>query len=148
MSTVRERDPAVASEDERAALGEIAQMLASGTGGEPPALVGASGERVPLPESLLHVLRPLVHDLMQHRPVTVLALSRELTPQQAADILNVSRPFLVKQLLDTGQIPFSMVGTHRRIAYDDLMAYRQRRDEERRRTLRELSRLSQQLGLE
>jgi excisionase family DNA binding protein len=148
MSTVVEHGPSAAAESERAALVEIEQILARSGAAEPPKIVGAGGVEVPIPESLLHALRQLVHGLTHDRPVTVLAFPRELTTQQAADILNVSRPFLVKQLLDTGQIPYAMTGTHRRITFDDLMAYKRRRDTERRSALRELSRLSQQMGLE
>jgi excisionase family DNA binding protein len=148
MSTVVEHGTSAAAESERAALAEIERLLTRSGATEPPRIVGAGGVEVPIPESLLHALRQLVHGLTHDHPVTVLAFPRELTTQQAADILNVSRPFLVKQLLDTGQIPYAMTGTHRRIAFDDLMAYKRRRDTERRRTLRELSQLSQQMGLE
>lgn len=148
MSAVLERDLTAASEGERAALGQIEQLLAKSSSTVPPKITGSDGAEIPIPESLLHVLRQLVHYLTHDRPVSVLTFSRELTTQQAADILNVSRPFLVKQLLDTGQIPFKMTGTHRRIAFDDLMTYKQQRDTERRRTLRDLSGLSQQLDLD
>lgn len=148
MSAVLERNPTAASETERAALSQIEQLLARSSANEPPKIQGSDGTEIPIPESLRHVLHQLVHYMTHDRPVTVLTFSRELTTQQAADILNVSRPFLVKQLLDTGKIPFTMIGTHRRIAFDDLMAYKQQRDAERRRTLRDLSGLSQQLGLD
>jgi len=148
MSAIVEYDPAVASKDERTALDHIERLLARHRAGEPLALVGADGVPVPLPAPLLRLVCQLVQDIAQNRPVAVLACARELTTQQAADLLNVSRPFLVKQLLDTGQIPFSMTGAHRRIGLDDVMAYKRQRDVERRQVLRELSQLSQQLGLE
>lgn len=148
MSTVLEHTPTAASETERTTLSQIEQLLARSGAAESLIIEGPDGTRIPIPKPLLQVLHQLVHYMTHDRPVTVLAFSRELTTQQAADILNVSRPFLVEQLLDTGQIPYSMTGTHRRIAFDDVMAFKQQRDAKRRRTLRELSQASQQLGLE
>jgi excisionase family DNA binding protein len=69
-----------------------------------------------------------------------------VTAQEAADILNVSRPFLIK-LLEEEKIPFIKVGTHRRIRFSDLMDYKQRRDEKRERALEEIAQLSQELGI-
>lgn len=148
MSTVLENNLTAASENEREVLGQIERLLTNTDAKAPFKILGPDGAEIPIPESLLHVLGELAHYLAHDRSVSILTFSRELTTQQAADILNVSRPFLVKQLLDTRQIPFRLTGTHRRIAFDDLMAYKQQRDTERRSTLRELSRLSQQLGME
>ena len=78
--------------------------------------------------------------------VAITPLHPELTTQQAADFLNVSRPFLVG-LLEEGKLPFRKVGTHRRILYNDLMAYKQQEDQARRRVLNELAKQAQELGL-
>ena len=69
----------------------------------------------------------------------------ELTTQQAADILNVSRPFLVK-LLDEGAIPYRTVGSHRRIRFKDLIIYREQRKVKRRQGLKELTQFLQEEG--
>jgi excisionase family DNA binding protein len=84
---------------------------------------------------------------MQHgRAISIVPLAKELTTQEAADLLKVSRPFLVK-LLEQGNIPFIKVGTHRRVLFDDLMEYKKQRDTKRRQGLAELTQLSQELGL-
>ncbi|HZR43328.1 MAG TPA: helix-turn-helix domain-containing protein [Ktedonobacteraceae bacterium] len=71
---------------------------------------------------------------------------KELTTQEAADILNISKAYMIK-LLEQGDIPFIKVGTHRRILLDDLMDYKQRRDASRKKSLAELTQMSQELGL-
>ena len=76
----------------------------------------------------------------------MIPLSKALTTQQAASLLNVSRPYLIK-LLDEKAIPYTMVGTHRRIRYRDLMEYKQRADAEQEQALEDLTRLSEALGL-
>lgn len=137
--------PITGEADERLALAALEQLL-DRDGAAEARLVGAHGETVELPRSARRSLQQLVHLLAQGHTVAVLAVDKELTTQQAADILNVSRPFLV-QLLDQGAIPFTKTGTHRRLRFNDLMAYKHQRDEQRRQQLRELTRLGAELGL-
>ncbi len=80
------------------------------------------------------------------RGVSVIPSHAELTTQQAADMLNVSRPFLIG-LLESGKIPYRMVGKHRRITAEALVEYKRRDDQKRRAAADELSALGQDLGI-
>jgi excisionase family DNA binding protein len=134
--------------NERPAIARIDSILNEAEDAERPALrlVSAHGEEVELPESVVRLLRGAVHDLAQGRAITLVSGEQELTTQQAADILNVSRPYLIK-LLDQGDIPYTMTGSHRRVRLDDLMSYKQIRDRERREALDRLVRISEEFGL-
>jgi excisionase family DNA binding protein len=84
------------------------------------------GDRVELPSSLYQILRQVVEALQQGLAVTVAPKTKTLTTQQAADLLGVSRPTVIR-LLDDGKIPYERAGTHRRILLQDLIAYREQR---------------------
>jgi excisionase family DNA binding protein len=83
------------------------------------------GHDLILPRQALILLSDLLADMAQGNAVTVVSMRAEMTTQQAADILNVSRPYLVK-LLEQGELDFTKVGTHRRIRFEDLMAYKKK----------------------
>lgn len=104
------------------------------------------GVALVLPRSLFSVLLDAARSLARGRSVAIVHYGEELTTQQAADILGVSRPYLIS-LLEKGQIRYHKTGTHRRIRMGDLEAYRQVRDDRRRADMRELMRVSESLGL-
>ena len=103
-------------------------------------------EEIALPSSAFRALKDILSEVARGHAVTVLPLRAELTTQQAADLLNVSRPYLIG-LLEGGKIPFRLIGQHRRVRLDDLMAYKTADDEARRRVADELTADAQELGL-
>ncbi|MDX2247997.1 MAG: helix-turn-helix domain-containing protein [Bacteroidia bacterium] len=83
-----------------------------------------SAADIQLPASIVRLLLDMLEQVANGNAISLLPLQAELTTQQAADILNVSRPFLVK-LLDEGEIPSRKVGSHRRVKARDILAYKQ-----------------------
>jgi excisionase family DNA binding protein len=109
-------------------------------------LMGPDGSEVELPESLRTVLTQAAHQLLRGSRVSLVALHTLLTTQQAAELLNVSRPYLIR-LLGRGDLPFEYVGTHRRLRIEDVLRYRQERSRRRREALRQLSEEADELGI-
>lgn len=105
-----------------------------------------NGNKIEIPYEILSMLKTMVETLNKGGSLTIIPMNKELTTQQAADILNVSRPYFIK-LLENGEIPFTKIGKHRRISMLDLIEYKNKRDEDRKEALDELSELSQELGL-
>ncbi len=91
------------------------RIAAAGTG---------KGQTIRLPASVFSLLMKILAEMSQGNAVTLMPIHAQLTTQQAAELLGVSRPFLIKEL-EEKRIPFQMVGTHRRIAYRDLMDYKE-----------------------
>jgi len=99
-----------------------------------------------LPVAAVRLLQNLLREMAQGHAMSLVPMHAELTTQQAADALNVSRPFLVK-LLESGELPFRKVGTHRRIRFDDLTRYKRIIDAKRLDALRRLTQESEDLQL-
>lgn len=99
-----------------------------------------------LPREAVSLLAYILTQAAEGRGVSVIPSHAELTTQQAADMLNVSRPYLIG-LLESGTIPYRMVGKHRRVTAEDLMEYKRRDDLKRRTTADDLVALGQELGL-
>lgn len=108
-------------------------------------LVGPNGEATSIPESVFYVLERVAEVMARGDSITVVPVGKEVTTQQAADLLNVSRQYLVR-LLDEGRIPFRKTGKHRRLRIEEVLAFKEERDKDRRAGLRELSRLTQDFG--
>ena len=144
---IRRLTPVAAPPEQRAQVQALSRALEGMA--DPPShpgptcqLVGPAGERIALPETVFKVLAQVVEVMARGDSITVVPVGRELTTQQAACLLNVSRQYLVR-LLDAEQIPFRRTGKHRRLRIEDVLAFRDQRDRERRAGLRELSQMSQ-----
>lgn len=108
----------------RVSAAELSRLLSENPNTD-RASVKMDGHDLILPRQAISLLRDLLADMAQGNAVTIVPMHAEMTTQQAAGILNVSRPHIVK-LLESGKLTFTKVGTHRRIRFEDLMAYKQK----------------------
>ncbi|WP_267361693.1 MULTISPECIES: helix-turn-helix domain-containing protein [unclassified Methylobacterium] len=135
------------SELERETANQLRRLLALQASGEANLRVLDDDGKVidvTLAPAVSKLLMEVLHPIGRGDAVTLVPVSQMLTTQQAADILNVSRPFLVS-LLEKGEIPFDPVGRHRRIRAEDLFAYKAARDKRRNEALSELAALDGEL---
>jgi len=141
-------EPLTATDEEalaaRYALAKLKSVAAEGT--EIGLRVARKPDVVPLPARAVALIVDVLTAMADRKPVSVVPHEAELTTKQAADFLNVSRPYLVG-LLDKGEIKHRVVGTHRRVLVADLMAYKQKSDEARRAAIARMVAESQKLGL-
>lgn len=107
---------------------------------------GDKGEAIVVPASAMRLFIHLLTEMSQGNSVCLIPTHAELTTQQAADLLNVSRPYVVKLLVE-GKIPCRTVGKYRRVRFDDLMAYKRKDDDARAKVLDQLTAEAQELGL-
>ena len=102
--------------------------------------------QVELPTSALRLLVDILSELSNGNAVRVVPVHAELTTQEAADMLNISRPSLI-QLLDGGKIDYRRVGTHRRVRFEALMKFKRQADADRKAALAELAAYDRELGI-
>lgn len=114
--------------------------------GQTPRLVGPDGVEIELPAGIHALLVSIVENLKAGNGVSVIPMHAELTTVEAAEILNVSRPFLIKQI-EAGVLAHHMVGTHRRLRLADVLAYRDRVDAEAQNALAAMTAEAENLGL-
>jgi len=134
--------PVLVPESDEGQIREPNRMLQRGA----PALVGSGGERLDLPDAVYRLLKEIVRNMQLGRAIVLVPENQQLTTQRAADLLGVSRPFLIR-LLESGELPYHKVGSHRRIYLKDLIAYQKRRDAERKAALNRIAREAFESGL-
>ena len=143
-------DPTLPTETDANLARETSRLLAPRMGSKAPLSfrVGDASkeETLQLPASAVKMLVRILEEMARGNAVTLIPVHAELTTQEAADLLNISRPSLI-QLLDEGKIEYRKVGTHRRVRFEALMQYKRRADAERRAALDELAAYDQELGI-
>lgn len=127
-------------------LDELVAALSRLDAGPNTILSGPDGERLVLPAEVFRVLRGVVAAMADGQAVTIASVHQRLTTQEAADLLGVSRPTLVK-LLESGEIPFEQPGRHRRVRLTDVLSYRQRRSVQRRESLDRMVEIADESGM-
>tara|TARA_R100001143_G_C3360981_1_gene135625 strand:- start:4879 stop:5331 length:453 start_codon:yes stop_codon:yes gene_type:complete len=102
--------------------------------------------RIKIPGRALEHLQEILQTMAEGKIVSLIDYEEVLTTQEAADILNISRPYLVK-LLESGEIPFTKVGKHRRVRIKDLYAFKEERQKKRKQKMKELTKQAQDLDM-
>jgi len=150
--TTTHTDPTIPSDQDAMLAREVSRALekyhAAGRGLS--VQVGAAGREVTtveLPAAVAKLLVQMLAEIGKGHAVTLVPTEAEITTQAAADLLNVSRPFVVG-LIDKGKLPATMVGSHRRVLLQDVLDYKARSKAEARAALKEMAAISQELGLE
>ena len=139
----KQYSPADIPESEVGQVQELYRLLQLG----PPALIGPNGsDKLELPTSIYRILKDIVSRMKEGKTIVLIPEDAMLTTQTAANFLGVSRPFLIK-LLEAGRIPFTKIGSHRRISLRDVLEFSRRRDRERKTVLDNLAKNSLEEGL-
>jgi excisionase family DNA binding protein len=108
-------------------------------------IVGPDGRQIGLPPAVHELLLAILKNLQAGNAVSIVPEHQQLTTQRAANILGVSRPFLVG-LLEDGALPFHMVGSHRRVYLSDLLDYKRRRDAARHDSINRMAKAEMEAG--
>jgi excisionase family DNA binding protein len=134
-------DPISIPETQEAQIRDLRLLIQSGNA----RLVGPDGREMAIPQQIHDLLLAILRNLQSGNAISIVPEHQQLTTQRAADILGVSRPFLVR-LVEAGEIPFHMVGRHRRIYLSDLLEYKRRRDATRHEAINEMARSEMEAG--
>src|SRR6478735_2405327 len=145
MAALMEKPPVLPSKKDAELAREASQALASTQPTELKVRLD-DGKELVLPKAATRLIHHLLTEMALGNAVTRIPVHAELTTQEAADFLNVSRPHLIR-LLHEGKIPFHMAGTHRRIRFEDLATFKAATEEERRKTMEELAQQAQELRM-
>lgn len=147
MGTLIEKaETVVPSEEDARLAAESSRILAAKRPDHALRVQLEDGRVLTLPVAAARLLEHLLTEMAHGNAVTLIPVHAELTTQEAADYLNVSRPYLVR-LLEENAMRFHKVGTHRRVRFQDLKAYKDRMDANREMAMNELVAEAQELGL-
>lgn len=146
MTTLTVNDPVAPTENDSRLAKESSRKLGPHAQHALRVNIEGSDEVIELPALAVRLLVDLLAEMASGNAVTLIPVHAELTTQQAADLIGVSRPFMISQL-EAGKIPFRKVGTHRRIPFLNLMAYKQRMDADRQKALDALAEQAQDLDM-
>jgi len=143
-------EPSFPSENESILAKETSRILAARLRAAEPLRLCISDDPSPegtfnLPVSALRLLVRILEEMARGNAVMLIPVHAELTTQEAADMLNISRPLI--QILDEGKIEFRRVGTRRRVRFEAMMEYKRQTDTERRNVLKQLAAYDQELGI-
>jgi excisionase family DNA binding protein len=142
--------PTLPTESDASLAKETSRLLAPRVRSSAPlsfrVLDAAKGETLRIPAPAAKMLVRILEEMARGNAVTLIPVHAELTTQEAADMLTISRPSLI-QLLDEGKIEYRKVGTHRRVRFESLMAYKRNADAARRAALAELAAYDQEIGI-
>jgi len=133
--SITAQEPITLPQTEQQQVRELERMLRVGI----PALVGSSGERIELPNTVYELLRKVVELMVRGQAITLVPDKQVVTTQRAADLLGMSRPFFVK-LLQAGVMAHHRVGNQRRVYLKDVLQFARKRDQERQEALDRLTR--------
>lgn len=103
-------------------------------------------EKIKIPLNALKLLAQILKVTSQGKPISIVPIATEMTTQAAADLLGCSRPHLVK-LLEEGKIPFTKIGKHRRVKFEDVMAYKKRMKAKQQELLINIMKADEESGL-
>ncbi len=124
----------------------LAATLAELHSKNPEIEIEETSERIKIPLNTLKLLAEILKVTGQGKPISIVPVATEITTQAAAEMLGCSRPHLVK-LLESGKIPFTKVGKHRRIKYEDVVAYRKAMKADQKNALIEMMKSDEESGL-
>lgn len=143
MATAHVRIPAPAQEAEQQQAAKLYRMLIhDGTAW----LVGPDNSKLEIPPSIYKVLIKAVENMQEGKAIAIMPLMEEMSTQAAADMLGISRQFLVKEL-EAKKIPFHRAGSHRRIYLKDVLDYQKQREVARSASIDRMAQISEDAGV-
>lgn len=148
MLPAPQKSPSLPTAEESMLAAESSRKLAAIIGKDENAKLCLydGAEKIIVPVFAIRMIADILTQIAQGNAISLVPISHTLTTQQAADMLNVSRPYLVK-LLEAGDIKHTKVGRHRRIKYEDLLMYMEKADAASRNAMKSLSAQAQELGM-